>query len=246
MLFHSRYSTNTTTAWRRAQPFWALGHNGEISTIKGNVAWMEAIGPDLVQLLVERHPRLGKIGERVRSIICGGGSDTANLDDMVIALLTGGLSLPQAILALLPEAPSMAAASDRLSAFHEAMSVFLGACDGPAAVVACDGDEAVAHLDRNGLRPLWLLTTKDYALAASELTGTVDLGRVEQQKLFGPGRHRGGEPEERGRAAHGRGAPAGLDAALPGPARRVVLEAAPARRRPRRPRTCAGCSSPSA
>ena len=123
----------------------------------------------------------------MRSIICGGGSDTANLDDMVIALLTGGLSLPQAILALLPEAPSMAAASDRLSAFHEAMSVFLGACDGPAAVVACDGDEAVAHLDRNGLRPLWLLTTKDYALAASELTGTVDLGHVEEQKLFGPG-----------------------------------------------------------
>jgi glutamate synthase domain-containing protein 2/glutamate synthase domain-containing protein 1/glutamate synthase domain-containing protein 3 len=187
VLFHSRYSTNTTTAWRRAQPFWALGHNGEISTIKGNVAWMEAIGPDLVHLLVERHPRLKKIGERVRSIICGGGSDTANLDDMVIALLTGGLSLPQAILALLPEAPSMAAASDRLTAFHEAMSVFLGACDGPAAIVACDGDEAVAHLDRNGLRPLWLLTTKSYALAASELTGTVDLGHVEQQKLFGPG-----------------------------------------------------------
>jgi glutamate synthase domain-containing protein 2/glutamate synthase domain-containing protein 1/glutamate synthase domain-containing protein 3 len=187
VLFHSRYSTNTTTAWRRAQPFWALGHNGEISTIRGNVAWMEAIGPDLVRLLVERHPRVRRIGERVRSIICSGGSDTANLDDMVIALLVGGLSLPQAILGLLPEAPSMAAASDRLTAFHEAMSVFLGACDGPAAIVACDGDEAVAHLDRNGLRPLWLLTTRDYALAASELTGTEDLGHVERQKLFGPG-----------------------------------------------------------
>ena len=187
VLFHSRYSTNTTTAWRRAQPFWALGHNGEISTIKGNVAWMEAIGPDLVSLLTERHPRLKKIGARVRSIICEGGSDTANLDDMVIALLTGGLSLPQAILALLPEAPSLAAASDRLTAFHEAMSVFLGACDGPAAIVACDGDEAVAHLDRNGLRPLWLLTTPDYALAASEITGTEDLGPVETQRIFGPG-----------------------------------------------------------
>ena len=84
----------------------------------------------------------------MRSIICSGGSDTANLDDMVIALLVGGLSLPQAILALLPEAPSMAAATARLSAFHEAMSVFLGACDGPAAIVACDGDEAVAHLQK--------------------------------------------------------------------------------------------------
>ena len=53
--------------------------------------------------------------------------------------------------------------------------MLLGACDGPAAIVACDGDEAVAHLDRNGLRPLWITTTRDYALAASELTGTVDL-----------------------------------------------------------------------
>ena len=38
LLFHSRYCTNTTTAWRRAQPFWAVAHNGEINTIRGNVA----------------------------------------------------------------------------------------------------------------------------------------------------------------------------------------------------------------
>ena len=140
----------------------------------------------------------------------------------------------------------MAAASDRLSAFHEAMGVFLGACDGPAAIVACDGDEAVAHLDRNGLRPLWLLTTKDYALAASELTGTVDLGHVERQKLFGPGDtvvvslkngdvlltdevHRLVSAQRFPVAAAARGRGAG--------ARRA---------RAARRRTCAGCSSPSA
>jgi glutamate synthase domain-containing protein 1 len=187
VLFHSRYSTNTTTAWRRAQPFWSLAHNGEIATIRGNVAWMHAIGGDLLRRVVELYPGLRRLASRVRSVVCAGGSDSANLDDMLIALLAGGLSLPQSLLALLPEAPSMLKREPTLSAFHEAMGVLLGACDGPAAIVACDGDEAVAHLDRNGLRPLWITTTRDYALAASELTGTADLGKVEMQRIFGPG-----------------------------------------------------------
>ena len=160
MLFHSRYSTNTTTAWRRAQPFWVLAHNGEISTIRGNVAWMHAIGQDLVRQIVERHPSLKRIAARVTSIICSGGSDSANLDDMLIALMAGGMSMAQGLLALLPEAPSMAREEPVLSDFHAAMSVLLGACDGPAAIVACDGGQAVAHLDRNGLRPLWITTTR--------------------------------------------------------------------------------------
>ena len=187
VLFHSRYSTNTTTAWRRAQPFWSLAHNGEIATIRGNVAWMHAIGRDLLRRMEDRHPGLKRIASRVRSVVCAGGSDSANLDDMLIALLAGGLSLPQSLLALLPEAPSRLEREPTLSAFHEAMNVLLGACDGPAAIVSCDGDEAVAHLDRNGLRPLWITTTRDYALAASELTGTADLGKVEMQRIFGPG-----------------------------------------------------------
>ena len=106
---------------------------------------------------------------------------------MVIALLTGGLSLPQAILALLPEAPSMAAASDRLSAFHEAMSVFLGACDGPPRSSPATATRRWRTSTATACGRCGSLTTKDYALAASELTGTVDLGHVEEQKLFGPG-----------------------------------------------------------
>ncbi|MET0556726.1 MAG: hypothetical protein ABW221_27045, partial [Vicinamibacteria bacterium] len=113
VLFHSRYSTNTTTAWRRAQPFWGLAHNGEIATIRGNVAWMHAIGQDLVRKLIERHPTLKRIGSKVRSIICGGGSDSANLDDMLLSLIAGGMSMPQALIALLPEAPSMASTEPR-------------------------------------------------------------------------------------------------------------------------------------
>ncbi len=186
-LFHSRYSTNTTTAWRRAQPFWVLAHNGEISTVRGNVAWMHAIGQDLVGRLVEQHPSLKRIASRVSSVICRGGSDSANLDDMLIALIAGGLSMAQGLLALLPEAPSMTRSEPALAEFHQAMGVLLGACDGPAAIVACDGEFAVAHLDRNGLRPLWMTTSRHYALAASEITGTLDLGPVESRLNFGPG-----------------------------------------------------------
>ena len=187
VLFHSRYCTNTTTAWRRAQPFWSIAHNGEVSTIAGNVAWMKAIGGDLIRNLVERHPSLQKIATQVASIVCAGGSDTANLDDMVIALLAGGMSYPQSLLALLPGAASILDEDDPMRGFYKAASVYLGACDGPAAIVGSDGDHAVAHLDRNGLRPLWFVTTKDYAMAASELTGHIDLGPVETQRVMGPG-----------------------------------------------------------
>jgi len=187
VVFHSRYCTNTTTAWRRAQPFWAIAHNGEISTIKGNVAWMNAIGQDLIAKLVERNPSLHRIASDVGSIVCSGGSDTANLDDMMIALMAGGMSFPQAILALLPPATSTLPEDDPLQGFARASSVYLGACDGPAAIVGCDGDHAVAHLDRNGLRPLWVQQTKDYVLAVSELTGAEDLGDVQVQRVMGPG-----------------------------------------------------------
>ena len=148
---------------------------------------MHAIGADLVRQLIDRHPSLKRIAGRVRSIICGGGSDSANLDDMLIALMAGGLSMAQGLLALLPEAPSMVREDPALADFHQAMAILLGACDGPAAIVACDGEQAVAHLDRNGLRPLWITTTRDYALAASELTGTVDLGHIEMRRIFEPG-----------------------------------------------------------
>lgn len=184
--FHSRYCTNTTTAWRRAQPFWSLAHNGEISTVKGNVAWMEAIGKDLIGRLVRRNPGLRELGREVESVICQNGSDTAALDDMMIALMAGGMSLTEAMLALLPPA-DLEGGAGSLSPFLSAMNVYLGACDGPAAIVASDGDDAVAHLDRNGLRPLWFAADDEIAVAASELPGGFPSGELRVQRLLGPG-----------------------------------------------------------
>jgi glutamate synthase (NADPH/NADH) large chain len=41
-VFHQRYSTNTWPAWKLAQPFRTLAHNGEINTLRGNVNWMKS------------------------------------------------------------------------------------------------------------------------------------------------------------------------------------------------------------
>jgi glutamate synthase domain-containing protein 2/glutamate synthase domain-containing protein 1/glutamate synthase domain-containing protein 3 len=185
VVFHSRYCTNTTTAWRRAQPFWATSHNGEINTIRGNVAWINAIGPDLIRGLIQRHTLLAPLATTIRSVVCSGGSDTANLDDMLISLIAGGMSLSESVLALLP--PAQLPGPSPRSRFFDSMSMYLGACDGPAALIACDGDEAVMHLDRNGLRPLWLLANDDWVLGASEPTGTFPGGVPVVQRILGPG-----------------------------------------------------------
>ena len=134
--------------------------------------------------------------------------------------IAGGLSLPQALLALLPEAPSHGARpSPRLAAFHEAMGVLLGACDGPAAIVACDGDEAVAHLDRNGLRPLWITTTRDYALAVERADRHASTSaRSRCSGIFGPGDTAVVKLGQRRGAADGGGPPHGRGPALPDPA----------------------------
>src|SRR5258708_4423861 len=41
-IFHQRFSTNTRPAWRLAQPFRFLAHNGEINTVVGNRRWLQA------------------------------------------------------------------------------------------------------------------------------------------------------------------------------------------------------------
>jgi glutamate synthase domain-containing protein 2/glutamate synthase domain-containing protein 1/glutamate synthase domain-containing protein 3 len=187
LLFHSRYCTNTSTAWKRAQPFWGLAHNGEITTIRGNVAWFEALSKDLLAKLVAENPSLSAIAKRVHSIVASGGSDTANLDDMAIALMAGGMSLPQSILALLPESRDGRRLHTGIESFYRAMGIYLGACDGPAALVCCDGDDAVAHLDRNGLRPLWVWADDEVVFAGSEITEHLVNRPVRIQRCMGPG-----------------------------------------------------------
>ena len=41
-LVHQRFSTNTFPTWKLAHPFHFICHNGEINTLRGNKAWMDA------------------------------------------------------------------------------------------------------------------------------------------------------------------------------------------------------------
>ncbi len=93
---HSRFSTNTFPTWALAQPFRLLCHNGEINTIRGNRAWMEA------RESVLDSPALGHVKE-ISPIIEKGMSDSASLDNVLEFLVMSGVSLPHAMAMLVPE-----------------------------------------------------------------------------------------------------------------------------------------------
>eukprot|EP00172_Hildenbrandia_rubra_P003490 Plantae.Rhodophyta-Hildenbrandia_rubra.ctg56635.p1 GENE.Plantae.Rhodophyta-Hildenbrandia_rubra.ctg56635~~Plantae.Rhodophyta-Hildenbrandia_rubra.ctg56635.p1 ORF type:complete len:306 (-),score=2.27 Plantae.Rhodophyta-Hildenbrandia_rubra.ctg56635:969-1886(-) len=42
VMYHRRFSTNTTPKWPLSQPMRCIAHNGEINTILGNLNWMES------------------------------------------------------------------------------------------------------------------------------------------------------------------------------------------------------------
>lgn len=182
VVFHQRYSTNTTPQWRLAQPFRLLAHNGEINTIRANRRWMQAREAVLRSPLVD----LSDIGPLVRQQ----GSDSESLDNALEVLLAGGLDLLTAMRVLVP--PAYAAREDideDLAAFYEYYALHSEPWDGPAGLVMCDGRYAACTLDRNGLRPArWALSDDNHLIVASEAgLWTVPPSRVVAKGRLGPG-----------------------------------------------------------
>lgn len=185
-LVHSRFSTNTFPTWSLAQPFRLLAHNGEINTIRGNRAWMDA------RESVLESPALDNIGD-IRPIIQPGMSDSASLDNVLEFLVMSGLSLPHAMAILVPESfNEKNPISEDLKAFYEYHSILMEPWDGPAALLFSDGRYAGGMLDRNGLRPArYLITKNDMMVVASEV-GVMDFeaneikekGRLQPVKYY--------------------------------------------------------------
>ena len=153
-LVHQRYSTNTFPAWKLAQPFRMVCHNGEINTLRGNVNWMNAR-----QALFAHEAFKGHMDE-LFPVCVPGGSDSAQFDNCLELLYHTGRDLPHAMMMMVPEAwqkhQSMA---DDKKAFYEYHSCLMEPWDGPALLPFTDGTFVGALLDRNGLRPArWLLT----------------------------------------------------------------------------------------
>ncbi len=162
-IVHSRFSTNTFPTWGLAQPFRLLAHNGEINTIRGNRAWMEA------RESVLSTETLGDIKD-LRPIIQPNMSDSASLDNVLEFMVMSGLSLPHAMAMLVPESfNDKNPISEDLKAFYEYHSILMEPWDGPAALLFSDGRYAGGMLDRNGLRPArYLITKNDMMVVASE------------------------------------------------------------------------------
>jgi glutamate synthase (NADPH/NADH) large chain len=162
MVFHQRFSTNTSPQWRLAQPFRFLAHNGEINTIRANRRWMQARSAVMRSPLVD----LTDIGPLVRQT----GSDSESLDNALEVLLAGGMDMLNAMRVLVPPAYAARENLDEdLAAFYEYYALHSEPWDGPAGLVICDGQYAACTLDRNGLRPArWALSDDNHLIVASE------------------------------------------------------------------------------
>ncbi|KGQ00855.1 hypothetical protein PAAG_12483 [Paracoccidioides lutzii Pb01] len=180
-LVHSRFSTNTFPSWDRAQPLRWAAHNGEINTLRGNKNWMRA------REGVLRSHIFGDDLDYLYPIVEDGGSDSAAFDN-VLELLTinGVLSLPEAVMLMVPEAWQDNAAMDPAkAAFYEWAACQMEPWDGPALFTFSDGRYCGANLDRNGLRPCrYYITDDDRIICASEV-GTIPF---EPERIIEKGR----------------------------------------------------------
>ena len=180
-IFHQRYATNTVPTWERAQPFRFLAHNGEINTIRGNVAAMTARG--------------GRLGagdggpeELLRTALDAGSSDSGILDQALELLVREGRSPSHAAAMLMPQAWE-GEADPAIKDFFSYQACLMEPWDGPAAIVLTDGERVAAALDRNGLRPLRIAVCEDGFVACATEAGAVPTeghGSVGRLKL-GPG-----------------------------------------------------------
>ncbi len=175
-VFHQRYSTNTFPTWQLAQPFRLLAHNGEINTLLGNRAWMQA-----------REPRLPA---EMRPIIWAEGSDSTSLDEALHLLERSGRNVLHALSVLMPTAwENNATLSPDVKAFYRYHAPIIEPWDGPAGLAFSDGRFVGAALDRNGLRPCrYKITAEGLVVAGSEV-GAIELDdyRIVEKGRLGPG-----------------------------------------------------------
>ena len=171
-MVHSRFSTNTLPAWKLAQPFRMLCHNGEINTIRSNRSWMQAresvMRSDLIPDVEEIYP-----------VMQLGMSDSATLDNVFEFMVMAGKDMPNALSIMIPESwNDRNPIPDSLKAYYEYHSILMEPWDGPAAVLFCDGRLAGGMLDRNGLRPARYCVTDDGMMILASEAGVIPLDSV--------------------------------------------------------------------
>lgn len=165
---HSRYSTNTETAFERVQPFSLLGHNGEINTIARLREEARMMGAQLVH----------------------SGSDSQDLNRLLETLIHKyGFTLLEAMEIAFPPVPSEAEAltAEQQPLYRRYRMGWGPFAQGPAGLVTRYGDECVFSVDAMGLRPLWHgETEKDHYFSSEQ--GVVPLEQnVRDPRPLAPG-----------------------------------------------------------
>ncbi|HTZ17289.1 MAG TPA: glutamate synthase large subunit [Dissulfurispiraceae bacterium] len=182
-IFHQRFSTNTLPEWVMAQPFRVLAHNGEINTVQGNRNAIKAVESVVMAGFPEGD------GDIIKPIVTDYESDSASLDRIMELLIMTGLTPELAVNLCIPPAwENVPCPAARREMLHY-LSLLMTPWDGPAAVVFTDGVTVGAHLDRNGLRPLRYVLTRDGIMIAGSETGMIDIesSRIERKGRLGPG-----------------------------------------------------------
>ena len=181
-LFHQRYSTNTFPAWKLAQPFRMICHNGEFNTLTGNRTWMRARENALEgDELADFTPI---IGDDV--------SDSGAFDNVLEFFQRRGRALLPCLLMMIPEIWERVEPNDMPHGWRDLYhhySCLMEPWDGPAAVSFFDGHQVGTLLDRNGLRPSRYTITEDGLVVCASEVGCVDLSghRIARAAQLGPG-----------------------------------------------------------
>ena len=184
-LVHSRFSTNTLGHWKLAHPYRYLAHNGEINTLRGNINWMHARESQFSS------PRFGDDIGKLAPICNPQASDTASFDNCLELLVMTGRELAHSMLMMIPEAwDQHETMPQEKKDFYEYHSAMMEPWDGPAMMLATDGKDVCAVLDRNGLRPFRYTVTHDDKLVMASETGVLDLppSSVKEKGRLQPGR----------------------------------------------------------
>ena len=186
-LVHSRFSTNTLGHWKLAHPYRYLAHNGEINTLRGNINWMHAREYQF------NSPLFGDDIHKLAPICDPQASDTASFDNALELLVMTGRELAHAMLMMIPEAwDQHETMAQEKKDFYEFHSCMMEPWDGPAMMLATDGKDVCAVLDRNGLRPFRYTVTHDDKLVMASETGVLNLpaesirekGRLQPGRMF--------------------------------------------------------------
>lgn len=180
---HQRYSTNTFPSWPLAQPFRMIAHNGEINTLRKNVAAMKARQATL------ESPRFGSGISRLFPVIQEGGSDSSAFDNVFELLVRAGRAPSHALRMMVPE-PYGPDTPREARDFYEYHSALMESWDGPAALVFTDGVSVGAAADRNGLRPFRYTLTSDGLFVGASEAGALEIddALVAEKGKLAPGR----------------------------------------------------------